>query len=197
MLISGAGLHPAGPIPSALARVMTTRARGRLKTGLQDIILPHILIILTAAILSAQPPGRGGPVPPGRGAESIRWEDWSAMRSAASSILGWKVGVRADQFPQATFAEAIAKADSLGVAFIEGFSSQKVNAEIPKYLDYHLAPGEVNAVKDRLNAFNIRMPVYHVPAIDVEPKLFEFAKAIGVETIAIDRPPDSWPAIEK
>src|SRR5438874_11437870 len=107
-----------------------------------------VLIFSITAVLSAQQGGRGGPGVPGRGAESIRWEDWSAMRSAASSILGWKVGVRSDQFPQVTFAEAVAKADSLGVAFIEGFSTQKVNAEIPKNLDYHLAPGEVNAVKD-------------------------------------------------
>src|SRR3954464_8469234 len=110
-------------------------------------VMRGLLFIVGAAVLSAQQGGRGGPPAPGRGAESIRWEDWSAMRSAASTILGWKVGVRADNFPQATFAEAVAKADSAGVAFIEGFSSQKVNAEIPKKLDYRLAPGEVIAVR--------------------------------------------------
>src|SRR5437899_2891379 len=154
------------------------------------------LILLSSAVLSAQPPGRGAAIP-GRGAEAKRWEDWSAMRSAASSILGWRVGVRAASFPQLTFAESVAKADSLGVAFIEGSSDQKLSAGIPKKVDWRLAPGEVNAIKDRLNAFNIRMPVYHVAAVDANEKLFEFAKAIGVETITADRAPESWPAIDK
>ena len=148
------------------------------------------LVLVTAAALIAQAPPQ-----PARGAQATRWEDWSAMRSAANAVLGWKVGIRAASFPQLTFAEAVAKADSLSVAFIEGSSEQQLSAEIPKKLDYRLAPGEVNAIKDRLNAFNIRMPVYHAPKVEAEEKLFAFARGLGVETIAIDRAPESWPAI--
>ena len=143
----------------------------------------------------------GGNAAPGRGSASVRWEPWSAMRTAAATVLGWQVGIAAEPLRELTFFSAVEKADLLGVANIEASSTQKVNLEIPKYLTYRLAPGEINAVKDRLNAMSMRMAAYRVPAIgpgeEESRKLFEFAKAVGAGVIVSEHLSDALPTVDK
>jgi len=146
--------------------------------------------------------GQGGPpFDPGRGALSVRIEDWGRLHTAASGLLGWKVGIPAAGFGQPTFWEAAAKVDALYVANLEGSSTQLLSSEVPKKLDYELAPGEVTAVKDRLRALNLRMPAYFTPLIDSDEnsrrRLFGFAKDLGVETIISDPDPQSLPEIDR
>ncbi len=104
-------------------------------------------------------------------------------------------------FRQETFLEAARKAEALDLAVVEGDSAQKISAQIPKNLDYRLAPGELDAVRDRMTTLNLRMPVYVMPAISEEEpiarKQFEFAKSLGVETLAVERTSAAWPQIEK
>ena len=84
---------------------------------------------LSAPVAAQAPAGAAASPAPGRGAAivspapgwaSVRLEDWGRMATAASPILGWKVGVPANGFRRLTFSEAAGKADALGVAFIEG-----------------------------------------------------------------------------
>lgn len=158
-----------------------------------------VTIMAGALIGPALAQAPSGSPPPGTA--SVRLEDWGRVATAASRLLDWKVGVPATAFPGLTFSEAAGKADALGVAFIEGFSTQNVSPEIPKKLDYHLAPGEVKAVQDRLRALNLGMPVYFSATIGPDEKssrqLFEFAKALNVETIVSDPAPESLAAIDK
>ena len=111
------------------------------------------------------------------------------------------MGVPVGSFRQETFFEAAGKADALSVAVIEGDSAQKVSVQIPKNLDYRLAPGEIDAIRDRMTALSLRMPVYFTPAIgeddQIARKLFEFVKSLGVETLVVERTPKMFPAIEK
>lgn len=172
------------------------------------------LVILAAVLIgSAQVPapapgggtaGRGGAGPfgpPPPISSSVRLEDWALLRSAAFGILGWRVGIPAEAFRQLTFSEAAAKADALGLAAIEGFSTQKFSAEIPKNLDYNLTPNELTAVKDRLRALNLRMTAYHIDTIgqdeDSRRKLFEFAKGLAVETIISSPDPASFADLDR
>jgi type 1 glutamine amidotransferase len=146
---------------------------------------------------AGQPPIPGTP----RGSASVRWEPWSGMRSAAAAILGWKIGVRAEDFRELSFYDAGAQIDRRGVAYFEGFPTQRFNEEIPKNVDDALAPGEINAVKERLSALSLTMTAYRVPDVasneDAARKLFEFAKKVGVETIVSDRMPDSPALVDK
>jgi type 1 glutamine amidotransferase len=137
-----------------------------------------LLLLTTAAIAAAQ-------VAPAPGSASVRLQSsWGQFRTAAADLLGWQVTVPSGAFGQLTFSEAAAKVDALGLAFIEGASTQIVSAEIPKYLDYHLTPDEITAVKNRLRALSLKMPAYQIESISADPrKLFEFAKSLGVETI--------------
>src|SRR5213075_899545 len=95
---------------------------------------------------------------------------------------------------QDSFVEVARKAEALDLAVIEGDATQKVSVQIPKNLDYRLAPGELNAVRERMTTLNLRMPAYFVGDIgSSEPtarKVFEFAKSLGVETLVVEGSPD-------
>jgi type 1 glutamine amidotransferase/sugar phosphate isomerase/epimerase len=123
------------------------------------------------------------------------------MRSSAGTILGWQIGIAAEAFRQTTFFNATEKTDLLGLANLEGSSTQKVNLEIPKNVGYSLASGEITAVKDRLNATLIRLAAYRVPNIgpaeEETRKLFDFARNLGIGTIVTERVPESIPLIDK
>src|SRR5947207_1291631 len=101
--------------------------------------------------------------------------------------FGWKVGVPAAAFQNLTFAEAAVKADALGLGSIAGADTQRISPEIPKNLTYRLLPGERAAVLYKLREVNVKMNAYRVASLPADAearrKLFEFAKAMGVETI--------------
>ncbi len=161
-----------------------------------------IAAVASTAIGFAQAPVRHHrPSPPARISASVRVPAWRKLRTAVGSLLGWQVGVPLGSFRHETFFEAARKAEALDLAAIEGDSTQKVSAQIPKNLDHRLAPGELDAVRDRLTTLNLRMPVYFIPAIgedeQVARKLFEFAKSLGVETLVVEQTPKTWLAIEK
>ena len=131
----------------------------------------------------------------------MRIEDWGRLHTAASGLLGWKIGLAAADFPGLTFSNAAAKVDALYVSNIEGSSTQILSSEIPKKLDYNLAPGEITAVKSRLSVLNLRMPAYYTPTIAGDEssgrKLFAFVKDLGVETIISAPEPAALGAIER
>src|ERR1043166_2233075 len=167
-----------------------------------------VLLAIAITLSAQQPPapggrgqGQGPPAPPGRGSASVRWENWSAMRSSAGTILGWQVGIGADAFRQTTLFNALEKTDQLTLGALEVSAAQKVNLEIPKPVSPTLAPGEITAVKDRMLALNVRIASYRVPAIgpgeDPARKLFDFARNIGISIVTVEHAPDSLPLIDK
>jgi type 1 glutamine amidotransferase/sugar phosphate isomerase/epimerase len=103
------------------------------------------------------------------------------------------VGVSAGAYRQLTFWDAAAKVDALGLAMIQGVSNQKVSLAIPKNLDERLAPGELQAIRERLRLLNLRMPAYFATRIGTGEahvrKLFEFAAGLGIETIVCSPDP--------
>jgi type 1 glutamine amidotransferase/sugar phosphate isomerase/epimerase len=138
---------------------------------------------------------------PIRGIESTRWEPWSAMRTAAEPILGWKIGMRSTSFPGASFAQAIKDTDDLRLGNIEVFSNQKFNVDIPKNVDDTLYPDEVRAITDELTAFSMSVAAYHVPQMGSEAdearKIFQFAGALGTKMIAVDQMPPNLDLAEQ
>jgi hypothetical protein len=123
------------------------------------------------------------------------------MRTAVTPVLGWKFGIDTGSFPRLDFDHALKEIDALGVANVEISSTQKLDVEIPKYVSYKLAPGELNAIKDKLTSLNLAAVAYHVPAIDLDEdasrKLFTFAKSLNVGTIVSDRIPRDLALVDK
>src|SRR6266481_7361623 len=97
-----------------------------MKQGMRAVVLTIAAGAIIGA-LEAPAQTRGG-MP----SVSVRPPDSRTLRGAAAGLLGWRVGVPAAAFRQLTFSEAAGKADALGLAFIEGSSTQKVSPEISK-----------------------------------------------------------------
>ena len=123
------------------------------------------------------------------------------MRSAATAILGWKIGAREQDFAELSFYDAVARIDREGVGYFEGAGAQKFNEEIPKSVDENLQAGERKALTDRLTALNLAMTAYEVPRVPSDEegarRLFEFAKHAGVETIVSESMPAQLDAVDK
>jgi type 1 glutamine amidotransferase len=132
--------------------------------------------------------------------KSVRPADSKRIPTSVTGLLGWRVATSGASFRQTGFLEAAAKTDALGLAYIEGFSTQKVSAEIPKNLDYHLASAEVEAVKSRLADLKMKIAAYHVDTLGPDESgrlVFTFAKSLGVETIIANPERASLPAIDQ
>jgi type 1 glutamine amidotransferase len=144
-------------------------------------------MIASGPMLQAQSKKGGGPP-----SESVRPAASRHIRTAVTGLLGWSVGVPSNAFGQITFTEAAVKTDALGLAFIEGTSSN---------LDPNLSLDAIAAIKSKLHALNLKMPVYRVASFPADEngrrKLFEFAKNLGVETIIAAPDPAALPALDK
>src|SRR3954452_14087356 len=60
--------------------------------------------------------------------------------------LGWKLGTQAYSFRLFTLEEALNKADSIGIKYIEGFPGQTIGAGIEGTMDFHMPAGKRDSV---------------------------------------------------
>ncbi len=142
----------------------------------------------------------GGAQEPPAAPKSIRPADSRRVRTAIAGLLGWKAALSGGASRNLTFLEAAAKSDSLGLAYVEGFSTQKVSAGIPQNLDYNLSAADTSAVKDRLAELKMKISAYHVAHLGPDEngrKTFEFAKSLGVETIVAGAEPASLGGVDR
>ncbi len=124
-----------------------------------------------------------------------------SVATRAQETLGWRVGIAARSFRHRSFFEAVALTASLGQKHIEGFSEQKVSTDIPKSLDYNLSEAERKAVTEKLRSSGMTMRTFAVDPMPLDEescsRVFEFARALGVETIVCKLPPESLSMIEQ
>ena len=103
-------------------------------------------------------------------------------------LTRWKFAVPANGVGVPTFLEAVVRADAAVVDFVEGVSTQKASPDIQKNLDWNLTPQEIGQIRGRMGT--IKMLTYRVDNFprDVagQRKLFEFAKAMGVELLVTE-----------
>lgn len=125
----------------------------------------------------------------------------SGLGARAQETLGWRFGVAARRIRDRTLFETIELVASLGLKHIEGFSEQRVSADIPKTLDYSLSEAEREAVLAKLRSAGMTMPVYSVgrmPSDDEScSRVFEFARSLGGETIACEPAPEAISMMER
>src|SRR5581483_3155099 len=102
-------------------------------------------------------------------------------------LLRWHVGLAGNAFGPLTLAEAAGKVDALSLNAIAASSSQKASSAVSKELTPALTPDELAVVKKNLGG--VRVAIYQTenPGADDASlrKLFEFAKALGIETLVV------------
>jgi type 1 glutamine amidotransferase/sugar phosphate isomerase/epimerase len=100
-------------------------------------------------------------------------------------LTRWKFAVPANGVAVPTFLDAVVRADAAIVDFVEGSNGQKASPDIQKNFDWNLTPQEIAALRGRMGT--VKMLTYRVDDFprdaDSQRKLFEFARAMGTETL--------------
>lgn len=129
---------------------------------------------------------------------AINTQNATAQKTPES--LGWKLGTQAYSFRMFTFEEALNKADSIGIKYVQGFPGQKIGAGIEGTMDYHMPASKRDSVLQLLKKKGITILSYGVVTPNTEndwKQLFEFAKGMGLKQFASEPDPKFIPLVSK
>lgn len=120
----------------------------------------------------------------------------------AAEQLGWRLAVQAWTFRDRTAFEAIDTAAALGLHYIELYPGQKLspthgNAKVEVGMTKELQQALLRHLAER----QVKLVNFGVTGISKDEvanrKLFDFAKAMGIETITCEPDADAWDLAEK
>jgi sugar phosphate isomerase/epimerase len=114
--------------------------------------------------------------------------------------LGWQLGTQAYSFRLFTLEEALNKADSIGIKYLEGFPGQTIGAGIAGTMDFHMPARKRDSVLQLLKNKGISMVSYGVATPQNEAdwnQLFDFVKAMGLKQFVSEPDPKFIPLVSK
>jgi sugar phosphate isomerase/epimerase len=114
--------------------------------------------------------------------------------------LGWRLGAQTYSFRLFTLEEALNKADSIGIKYVQGFPGQKIGAGIEGTMDYHMPVSKRDSVLQLFKRKGITMVSYGVVTPPTEndwKQLFEFAKGMALKQFASEPDPQFIPLVSK
>jgi len=129
-----------------------------------------------------------------------------AQRLAGGALhaekLGWRLGMQAYTFNRFTFYEAVAKTQSLGLRYIEMYPGQRLSKEKPDVRTNESMSAEDRAeLLQRLADAGIRLVNYGVCGLpnneEACRRTFEFAKAMGIETLVSEPPFEAFDLLDR
>ncbi len=114
----------------------------------------------------------------------------------------WRLGMQAYSFNRFTFYEAVDKNKALGMHTIEAYPGQALSAQHgDAKFDHTLSSALMLEVKQMLKAKGVTLVNYGVVGLpnneEACRKVFDFAKAMGIETIVSEPPEDALDLIDK
>ena len=126
----------------------------------------------------------------------------TARDDAAAEKLGWRLAVQAWTFRDRTVFEAIDTAHALGLRYIELFPGQRLDPESgDAKMAVDMTPELRNRLLAKLTKSGVKLVNFGVVEIGKDEaearKLFEFGKALGLETFTCEPKPDAWDTVEK
>ncbi|MCP4641301.1 MAG: sugar phosphate isomerase/epimerase [bacterium] len=127
----------------------------------------------------------------------------AAKGAPNAEAMGWRLGCQAYSFRLFSFFEAVDKVQSLGLHYIEAYPGQRLGGDFPEGVTFHhgMAQEHRDAALAKLKAANVKMINYGVVGLSSDEtecrKVFDFCKAMGIETICSEPPADAFDVIEK
>ncbi|MBN2011823.1 DUF1080 domain-containing protein [candidate division KSB1 bacterium] len=115
---------------------------------------------------------------------------------------GWHLAVQAWTFKKFTFYETVDKAAAAGLDWIEAYPGQKLSPDQPDEKMHHSISTELQAqVKQKLANSGVRVINYGVVPLPNDEaacrEVFDFAKAMGIQTLQSEPPDDAFDLIDK
>jgi len=124
----------------------------------------------------------------------------TADSAAAPSVVStWKIGVQLWTFHFVPFVQALDKADSAGVKYLEAFPGQKLGGDMKGNFGLDMTAEEKTKIKQLLQARGlsiVAMGVITPKSIDEWKKYFDLAKEFGLSYITSEPLKDQWSAID-
>jgi len=117
----------------------------------------------------------------------------------AAEKLGWRLSVQAYTFNRFTFFQAVDKTASMGIKCIEMYPEQQINDENDAVTHFSMDAGTRRKILNKLDAAGVKLVNYGVVSnVDAAEwrQLFEFAKAMGIETITAEPDPERMDIVE-
>ncbi|MGV3560222.1 sugar phosphate isomerase/epimerase family protein [Larkinella arboricola] len=111
----------------------------------------------------------------------------------------WKLGVALYTFNQFTFPEQLAKADSAGLKFVEGYTFGKAGAALKDSLIMNLSSAGIEKLRQQVSDRGLLMEsVYLVggKTVDKWVREFELAKKLNVKYVTAEPPVDLWDSVD-
>ncbi len=99
--------------------------------------------------------------------------------------LGWKLGAGTYTFNRFTFLQSLDKIDSCNLKYVEAFPEQTIGEDIEGAMDYNMNAAAQKKVLKKLSDKGMKLIAYGVITPESESewrKLFEFGKAMGIQT---------------
>jgi sugar phosphate isomerase/epimerase len=127
--------------------------------------------------------------------------DSAATASTATTSVTdeWKLGVQLWTFNRFPFVEAISKADSAGIKYIEAFPGQKLGGNLKGAFGPDMPADIRDSVKKLLQSKGITLVAYGVvgggPA-ELWKKTLEFAKDMGIQYVTAEPSKNLWGVID-
>lgn len=111
----------------------------------------------------------------------------------------FKMGIALYSFNQFAFADAINKADSAGVKYVEGFSFHNLGSEFGNTTLENISDADISKVKSLLDKKGIKMTSMYAgnpPNAAGWKRDFEIAKAIGMSYIVCEPEKKDWDLVD-
>jgi len=112
----------------------------------------------------------------------------------------WQLAVQTYSFRLFTFAEALKKADSIGIKYVQAFPGQKIGVGIEGTMDYHMSASKRDSVLALAKKKGITIVSYGVVTARSESDwraIFDFAKGMGLKQFASEPEPEFIPLVSK
>jgi len=111
----------------------------------------------------------------------------------------WNMGVALYSFNRFSFADALDKADSAGVNYVEGFSFHNMGKEFNDKTMAAMNDEDISKLKEMLSAKKLEMQSMYVSGAKNEADwkyYFELAKAMDMQHLVAEPEKDSWDMLD-
>lgn len=114
--------------------------------------------------------------------------------------MGWELGAQAYSFRLFTLAQALDKLDSCGLKYVECYNGQTIGGGIEGNMDFKMDAAKQKQVLALLKSKNKKLVAYGVVSPNGEAEwkeMFDFAKAMGLQTITAEPKVQDLDAVSK
>ena len=122
-----------------------------------------------------------------------------SSKKAQEQNAEWNIGVALYSFNRFSFADALDKADSAGVNYVEGFSFHNMGKEFNDKTMAAMTDEDISKLKELLSGKKLEMQSMYVSGAKNEADwkyYFELAKAMDVQHLVAEPEKDSWDMLD-